>query len=167
MEIGQALVARHEYAPPDRRADFQEEDMKLVDFSRLPFFRQCLFPFLISSVWKHLDAFLQLLATRQRIAHGGRNSRCTVFGLMAHIDRYFFQRPASSPSAMGEVVTLIVKGHPRNELPFFVGSLLLRLHPEMLNAPLGKMIWLSLLAQPGRSLTGEDVDALLIPLPVL
>jgi hypothetical protein len=92
MQIGQALVARHEHAPPDRWADFQEENVKLVDFSRILFFRQCLFPFLISSAWKLLDTFLQLLATGQRIAHGGHKSRRTIFGLMAHIDRDFFQR---------------------------------------------------------------------------
>ena len=31
MEIGQALVTAHQHAPPDRRADLQEEDVKLVD----------------------------------------------------------------------------------------------------------------------------------------
>src|SRR5712691_8657841 len=34
-------------------------------------------------------------------------------------------------------------------------------------ASLGKMVWLSLLAQPGRSLTREDVDTLKVSLHVL
>ena len=60
-----------------------------------------------------------------------------------------------------------MKGHVRNKLPFLVGSFLLQLHPEVLNASLRKMIWESLLPQPGSSLTGENVDTLLIPLHFL
>ncbi len=68
---------------------------------------------------------------------------------------------------MGEVVTKIVKGHVCDAFPFFLRSLLLRLHPEMLNASLGKMIGSSLLAQPGSALARENVDAFLIPFSVL
>ena len=63
MQIGQALVTWHEHAPPDRRADLQEEDVELVDFSQCFFFRQCLFSFMISSARELLDALLQLLST--------------------------------------------------------------------------------------------------------
>src|SRR6266852_1901800 len=60
-----------------------------------------------------------------------------------------------------------MKRHACNQFPFFVVSLLLHVHPEMLNPPLRKMIWLSLLAQPSSPLTCENVDASLIPLSVL
>src|SRR5213078_3619012 len=73
----------------------RKENMKLVDFSRRFFFCQGLFSFILSSAWKHLDAFFQLLTARQGVANGGRNSRCAIFGLMAQINRDFFQRPAS------------------------------------------------------------------------
>src|SRR5216110_416110 len=65
MEIGEILVTWYEDAPPNRRADLQKENMKLVDFSRRFFFSQGLFSFILSSAWKHLDAFFQLLTARQ------------------------------------------------------------------------------------------------------
>src|SRR5579875_4100254 len=64
---------------------------------------------------------------------------------------------------MRKIVTQIMKGHLRNELPFVMRSFLLPMHPEMLNATLGEMVWAILLSQPGRALTGEDVHTLLIP----
>ena len=57
-----------------------------------------------------------------------------------------------------------MEGDLRDELPFFLRSVLLHVHPEMLNATCGKMIRLSVLPQPGRALAGEHVAALLIPL---
>ena len=91
MEISQALVARHEHAPPNRRADFQEEDMKLVDVWRLIFFRHYLSSCSLSLALEYLDAFFQLLATGQGVAHGRGNSRGAIFGLVARIDGDFFQ----------------------------------------------------------------------------
>jgi hypothetical protein len=91
VEIGQALVTRHEHAPPDRRADFQEEDVKLVDHLRSFFFFHYLFPFILLSAWKLLDTLFELSGTGQGITHRGRNSRRTIFGLMAHIHGDFFQ----------------------------------------------------------------------------
>src|SRR6266487_2844525 len=68
---------------------------------------------------------------------------------------------------MGKVVTKIVKGHVCDAFPFFLRSLLLRLHPEVLNTSLGKMIGSSLLTQPGSALARENVDTFLIPFSVL
>ncbi len=99
LEIGQALVARHEHAPPDRRADLQEKDVKLVDFSWCLFFRHCLFSFRLLAR-KHLDALFQLLATGQGVAYGRSNSRRAIFRLMTCIDRDLFQRPASLAGAI-------------------------------------------------------------------
>ena len=45
MEVGKAKAPRHEHTPPNRRADFQEENVKLIDFSQCLFLRQCLFSF--------------------------------------------------------------------------------------------------------------------------
>jgi len=105
MKIGQVLITRHQHAPPDGRADLQQEDVKLIDDSRSFFFCHCLFPFLIPSAWKLLDALFQLVAAGQGVAHGGSNSRRAIFGLMTRIDGNFFQRPASRPSTMSKIVT--------------------------------------------------------------
>jgi hypothetical protein len=60
---------------------------------------------------------------------------------MTQIDGDFFERPGSSSCAVSEVVTKIMKRHTGNTSPFFLVSLLLYLHPEMLNPTLGEMIW--------------------------
>lgn len=65
---------------------------------------------------------------------------------MTQVDGYFFERPASLARAMSEIMTQIMKGHAGNTSPFFLVSLVLYVHPEMLYPPLGKVIWLSLLA---------------------
>src|SRR5216110_1975329 len=91
MEIGKVLVTWYENTPPDCRADSQEENVKLVDFSRCFFFCQCLFSFMLLSAWKYLDAFFQLLATGQGVAHSGCDSRRTIFGLVAQINSNFFE----------------------------------------------------------------------------
>lgn len=60
-----------------------------------------------------------------------------------------------------------MEGDICDELPFFMRSFLLHLHPEMLNAMFGEMIRMFVLPQPGRALAGEHIDAFLIPLLIV
>ena len=57
MEIGQAQIAWHQHAPPDRRTDLQEENVKLVDCSRISSFATVCSPLIGTSAWRVLDTF--------------------------------------------------------------------------------------------------------------